>query len=85
MKRKNTELFSMSFLDIMSCGFGAIVLILLISQFKTSEVINDVIPKVNLVELEKSLKKLKEENSNLETKLNVISTEEMNANEKLRK
>ena len=85
MKRKNTELFSMSFLDIMSCGFGAIVLILLISQFKTSEVINDVIPKVNLVELEKSLKKLKEENSNLETKLNVISTEEMDANEKLRK
>ena len=31
----------MSFLDIMSCGFGAIVLILLISQFQTNDIIVD--------------------------------------------
>ena len=72
----------MSFLDIMSCGFGAIVLILLISQFKTSEVINEVIPKVNLTELEKTLADLIKENSNLEISLNEISEKEININEK---
>jgi hypothetical protein len=40
-KRESRELFSMSFLDIMSCGFGAIVLILLISQFQTNDIIVD--------------------------------------------
>ena len=42
--RKKSELFSMSFLDIMACGFGALVLILLISEFQETEikvVIND--------------------------------------------
>ena len=42
--RKKSELFSMSFLDIMACGFGALVLILLISEFQEAEikvVIND--------------------------------------------
>lgn len=37
-QRKISELFSMSFLDIMACGFGALVLILLISEFQESEV-----------------------------------------------
>ena len=37
-QRKINELFSMSFLDIMACGFGALVLILLISEFQESEV-----------------------------------------------
>ena len=37
-QRKISELFSMSFLDIMACGFGAVVLILLISEFQESEV-----------------------------------------------
>jgi hypothetical protein len=34
-KRRNLEIFSLSFLDIMSCGFGAVVLLVLIS--KTAE------------------------------------------------
>jgi hypothetical protein len=38
-KRKDKELFSMSFLDIMACGFGALVLILLISKFQDLEII----------------------------------------------
>ena len=37
-QRKISELFSMSFLDIMACGFGALVLILLISEFQESKV-----------------------------------------------
>ena len=37
-QRKVNELFSMSILDIMACGFGALVLILLISEFQESKV-----------------------------------------------
>ena len=36
-EKKTTEVFSMSFLDIMACGFGALVLILLISEFNEVE------------------------------------------------
>ena len=32
-RRKNLEIFSLSFLDIISCGFGAVVLLVLISKF----------------------------------------------------
>lgn len=38
-KDKSNSIFSFSFLDVMACGFGALVLILLISEFnKTDEV-----------------------------------------------
>tara|TARA_B100001029_G_C15057039_1_gene455192 strand:- start:1001 stop:1951 length:951 start_codon:yes stop_codon:yes gene_type:complete len=66
-KRKNNEVFSMSFLDIMACGFGALVLILLISDFREVEIIeqkysadlflekqniqNDLISRLNSLEL----------------------------------
>ena len=83
MKRKSTEIFSMSFLDIMSCGFGAIVLILLISQFKTSDTTEKEIPRVSLSALEETLLDLKKENSNLEINLNEISKKELSINNKL--
>lgn len=83
MKRKNTEIFSMSFLDIMSCGFGAIVLILLISQFKTSEIITEKLPRISLIELEMNLETLIKENKELEIKLKDISKKEINVREKL--
>ena len=40
-EKKTTEVFSMSFLDIMACGFGALVLILLISEFNELEIIEN--------------------------------------------
>ncbi len=40
-EKKTTEVFSMSFLDIMACGFGALVLILLISEFNEIEIIEN--------------------------------------------
>ena len=40
-EKKTTEVFSMSFLDIMACGFGALVLILLISEFNEVEIIEN--------------------------------------------
>lgn len=36
MRRRNFEIFSLSFLDVISCGFGAIVLLLLISKTGTA-------------------------------------------------
>ena len=42
MKQKKVqEVFSMSFLDIMACGFGALVLILLISEFQETTIVED--------------------------------------------
>ena len=35
--RRSREIFSLSFLDIMACSFGAILLIVLISNFSESE------------------------------------------------
>lgn len=40
-EKKTSEVFSMSFLDIMACGFGALVLILLISEFNEVEIIEN--------------------------------------------
>ena len=40
-EKKTSEVFSMSFLDIMACGFGALVLILLISEFNEDEIIEN--------------------------------------------
>ncbi|MEK9901045.1 MAG: hypothetical protein VW516_09895, partial [Rhodospirillaceae bacterium] len=35
-KRAEFEVFSLSFLDVISCGFGAVVLLVLISPFGVS-------------------------------------------------
>ena len=31
-QRRETEVFSMSFLDVISCGFGAIILLLVLNE-----------------------------------------------------
>ena len=36
MRRRSLEIFSLSFLDVISCGFGAIVLLLLITKTGTT-------------------------------------------------
>ncbi len=76
MKRKATEIFSMSFLDIMSCGFGAIVLILLISQFQTSEETSEIVPTPNISELEKVLEELELKKISLLNDLNALESKE---------
>ena len=80
MKRQDNQVFSMSFLDIMSCGFGALVLILLISQFKTfnsnntdaSEKILETLQAIDLLELE--IEDLKNSNFNLSNFVNELNT-----------
>ncbi|MEM8768557.1 MAG: VWA domain-containing protein [Pseudomonadota bacterium] len=70
MARRDTNVFSLSFLDVMSCGFGAVVLIFLIINHASqveSEVINqDLLAEIRLLDYqvqngEKDLVELKEE------------------------
>jgi hypothetical protein len=72
-RKKDKELFSMSFLDIMACGFGALVLILLISEFQDSEIII----------FENDAQKLIETNSIKASKTNQVDSLEISINTKI--
>lgn len=70
MARRQTNVFSLSFLDVMSCGFGAVVLIFLIINHATqeqAEVVNqDLLAEIRLLDYqvlngERDLVTLKEE------------------------
>ncbi len=41
-ERRPIEVFSLSFLDVVSCGFGAIILLLVISQFSEPKVVEEI-------------------------------------------
>lgn len=56
LKRRDTEVFSLSFLDVICCGFGAIILLLVLSEFGQPLVIER-----SRQDLESQLKKLQEE------------------------
>jgi hypothetical protein len=69
-RRRDTNVFSLSFLDVMSCGFGAVVLIFLIINHATqeqAEVINqDMLAEIRLLDYqvqngERDLVELREE------------------------
>lgn len=69
-KRRDTNVFSLSFLDVMSCGFGAVVLIFLIINHSTErevQVINqDLLAEIRLLDYqvqngERDLVELREE------------------------
>ena len=36
MRKRKREIFSLSFLDIMACSFGSVLLIILVSKFNES-------------------------------------------------
>ena len=70
MARRETVIFSMSFLDVMSCGFGAVVLVFLIinhaSQVQGDIVNQDLLSEIRLLDYqvqngERDLVELKEE------------------------
>lgn len=52
-KRRDFNVFSLSFLDIMSCGFGAVILIFIVIQHST-----ETTPQENNIELMAEIKKL---------------------------
>lgn len=62
-RRKNLEIFSLSFLDIISCGFGAVILLVLISKYSespTKDLEDEALALLNLVlGMEENIARLK--------------------------
>ena len=56
LRRRDTEVFSLSFLDVICCGFGAIILLLVLSEFGQPVQIEK-----SREDLEQQLKRLQEE------------------------
>lgn len=79
MKRKNRtfELFSLSFLDLISCGFGAVVLLILISKTAEEpekgslELAQDIIAETTTVE--RTIGELQKEAAERQVRLNSLS------------
>jgi len=84
MKRRNREIqvFSLSFLDVVSCGFGAIILLLVISKFSEPMVVEKMSVDLSglVVELEDQLHEIRGEtriiNRKLKTKKEQLSNYE---------
>lgn len=85
-RRRDTNIFSLSFLDVMSCGFGAVVLIFLIINHATEKeaaVVNqDLLAEIRLLDYqvlngEKDLVELKE---HLEALLRRVSDSDVRLN-----
>jgi len=70
-KQRNISVFSLSFLDVVSCGFGAIVLLLVISQFSEPRVEHEmsVELKARIEVLERQKEKLQGEARMLDMEL----------------
>lgn len=56
LKRRETEIFSLSFLDVICCGFGAVILLLVLSEFGQPIVIER-----SRQDLESQVKRLQQE------------------------
>ena len=80
-KRREIEVFSLSFLDVVSCGFGAIILLLVISQVSEPTVIEKISVDLSgqVAELTEQLHEIKGEtevlNRELTGKLEQLSEE----------
>ena len=72
-RRKNRalEVFSLSFLDVVSCGFGAIILLLVISQFSEPRVAEQMSRdlKAQVQELQEQKKRLVQDSRTLDSRL----------------
>jgi len=81
-KRKEIEVFSLSFLDVVSCGFGAIILLLVISRVSEPTVIEKISVDLSgqVLELEQQLQEIKGKtlllNRELEGKKEQVSKEQ---------
>lgn len=71
-KRKSIEIFNLSFLDVISCGFGAIILLLVISKISqpiAAEEDSEDLGRV-LTELEQELNNKQNEIQAMQSELN---------------
>lgn len=93
-KRSSTEVFGLSFLDIISCGFAAMLSLLLLAKTSDSEVIilepkivDNSLPLDPLIEINSALRQqfseLNSEKSSLETRLAAINGTINSANARL--
>ncbi len=71
--RKNIEIFNLSFLDVISCGFGAIILLLIISKISQPMVIEENTSDLKkvLIEKEQKLEKVQGEIKQINKKLSI--------------
>ncbi|MCY4296476.1 MAG: VWA domain-containing protein [Gammaproteobacteria bacterium] len=74
MRRRNreTEQFSISFLDVASCGFGAVIILLMItkSAAPTNEFFIDTLPTGSIEELTRQLFAIRSQTTELQEELN---------------
>src|SRR5690606_19718689 len=72
MARRATESFNLSFLDIMSCGFGAIILLLMITRTSTPPVLeeSETATEGSVMELQRQLFTIRGETNILNRDLN---------------
>jgi len=81
MRRRNIEVFSLSFLDCICCGFGAIILLFVLSKFAEPVIIEDVREDLQgvIVRMEEELFDIRGEtrvlNRELEGKIEQLSEE----------
>ena len=83
-KRKNreTDSFTVSFLDVASCGFGAMIILLMITKSSaptTLEFVEDILPEGIIVELQEQLFEIRGETTTLNRELNA-KQEQLSAN-----
>jgi len=74
-KRKNreTDSFTVSFLDVASCGFGAMIILLMITKSSaptTLEFVEDILPEGIIAELQEQLFEIRGETTTLNRELN---------------
>jgi hypothetical protein len=83
LRRRNIEVFSLSFLDCICCGFGAIILLFVLSKFAQPMIIEKVREDLNsvIIQLEEELHEIRGEakvlNRDLEGKKEQLSEEKI--------
>ena len=72
MARRTSETFNVSFLDVMSCGFGAIILLIMITKSSTPTTleISDTPVEGSVLELQRQLFEIRGETNILNRELN---------------
>ncbi len=75
-RRRSIEIFSLSFLDVVSCGFGAIVLLLVISKFAEPLVVERTTSdlRFTVAGLERELRGIRDESRALNRRLAELGT-----------
>jgi hypothetical protein len=79
-RRREIEVFSLSFLDVVSCGFGAIILLLVISQFSEPRVVEQISRDMTA-----QVQKLEDKKKEIQGQSRVINRELISKREQLSK